>query len=136
MKKIGIDMSHYWKMSGYWVVATNIINELLKSNNYEFYLLSYEKKELPDNLKNKTNVHLITSNIRFYFLYRLWTQASLLKKYNIDIFYTPDQMVPLRKVCKYISTIHDLWFYKKYSWFNVFKLLKRKDCLFWYQLAH
>jgi hypothetical protein len=77
--------------------------------------LSTEKKELPNNLKNKKNIHWIISDVKFYFLYRLWTQASLLKKYKIDIFYTPDQIVPLRKVCKYISTIHDLYLWKNFK---------------------
>ena len=122
MKKIGINMSHYWVMGWFWVVATNIINELLKSDEYEFYLLSTEKKELPGDLRNKKNIHRIISDVKFYFVYRLWTQASLLKKHKIDIFYTPDQIVPLRKVCKYISTIHDLYLWKNFRWINAFKL--------------
>lgn len=124
MKKIGINMSHYWVIGWYWVVATNIINGLLKSNEYEFYLLSTEKKELPGSLRTKKNIHWILSDTKPHFMYRLWTQGSLLKKHNIDIFYTPDQIVPIKKVCKYISTIHDLYARINFRWL---KALKFKD---------
>jgi hypothetical protein len=130
MKKVGINMSHYWVMGWYWVVATNIINGLLKSNAYEFYLLSTENKELPGDLKNKKNIHWLISDVKFYFLYRLWTQASLLKKYKIDIFYTPDQIVPLKKVCKYISTIHDLYARINFKWLKALKFKNNRAKLY------
>lgn len=133
-KKIAINMSHYWTIWWYGVVFDNVINRLLCDDHYEFYLLSTIKKSLPQNISQRPNIHWVISNPRNVFFYRLFTQAQLLKKYDVDVFFTCDQIVPLKKVCKYVSTIHDLFFWKTYYGLKVFKLLWRSDHLWIYQL--
>lgn len=120
MKRIGINMSHYNVMWWYWVVATNIVNELLKLDDYEFYLFNNKDFSLPDEYSSKKNIHKVVTKANNYIFYRLFTQWKLIKKYKIQTFYTPDQIVPLKKHCKYISTVHDLYDYSKYSWFRAF----------------
>jgi len=115
-KNIGIDISHYNKLSGYWVVTNNILYGLLKNDNYNFFLLSNRDITLPKEFK-KPNIHIIISKQPYYF-YRLFYQYFLLKKYKIDTFLSFDQIVPLLKSCKYTAIVHDLDNQQRYTWRN------------------
>lgn len=132
--KIWINMSHYDKMWWYWVVATNIINELLVSYDYEFYLFNNTEFSLPKGCEHKSNIHKVITQSSNYIFYRLFTQWQLIKKYDIDCFFTPDQIVPLKKHCKYISTIHDLYTYMHYIWFRAFHFFKEEWLKKWLRL--
>ena len=123
MKKIWIDMSHYNKLSGYWVVAKNIIDHMLQYDNFEFFLFSNEDISLPESIK-KDNIHIVVNKWISYIYYRMRHQAKVLKEHHIDTFFTCDQIVPLRKVCRYISTIHDMFLWLNFWWLKALKILK------------
>ena len=126
MKRIWIDMSHYNKISWYGVVAKNIINELLQYEDFEFFLFSNEEISLPEHIKRR-NIHIIISKWINYMYYRMRYQAKILKENKINVFYTCDQIIPLRKVCIYISTIHDIFLWLSFLWFKSFSMLKTRS---------
>ncbi len=126
MKKIWIDMSHYNKTSWYGVVTKNIIDELLQYEDFDFFLFSNEEISLPEHIKRR-NIHIIISKWINYMYYRMRYQAKILKENKIDVFYTCDQIVPLRKVCIYISTIHDIFLWLSFLWFKSFAMPKTRS---------
>ncbi len=133
-KNIGIDISHYDKFSGYWVVTNNILHGLLKNDNYNFFLLSNRDITLPKEFK-KPNIHVIISKQTYYF-YRLFYQYFLLKKYKIESFLSFDQIVPIFKACKYTAVVHDLDNQQRYTWWNAkyFFWIKNYPAFFYFFL--
>lgn len=108
MKKITIDITHFDRLSGYWVVTRNIIKWILeKDKNNFYYLISNSYKNL-DSLEEFKNFEFINTNENFI-LYKFFSLPRYLKKYKIDIFLSLDQDLPLMKVCKYICVSHDIW---------------------------
>lgn len=108
MKKIAIDISYYWKMSGFWVVTNNLLKRILENDkeNY-FYLVSNEKKHLSE-LKDLKNWEFINTKTKFI-IHKFFKLPFYLKKYRIDTYFSFDQELPLRKVCKYVCIFHDIW---------------------------
>lgn len=104
---IGIDITHYNRLSGYGVVARNIIKGLLTRDQENFYyLFSHEKKDLED-IKYYKKFQFINTHQSFIW-YKFFSLPYYLKKYDIDIFISLDQDLPLRKVCTYICVSHDI----------------------------
>ena len=108
MKKIALDISYYWKMSGYWVVTNNLLKKMLeKDNDNYFYLISNERKDLKE-LNHLNNREFVCTDSSFIF-HKFLRLPRYLKKYNIDTYFSFDQELPLIKVCKYVCIFHDIW---------------------------
>lgn len=109
MKNIAIDITHYERISGYWVVTRNIVKWIIEKNDGNFYyLFSNEDKNL-NSLKEFKNFVFINTH-EWFTKYKFFSLPKYLKKYNIDIFLSLDQTLPFKKVCKYIVIEHDIWF--------------------------
>ncbi|MDR0650642.1 MAG: hypothetical protein LBG59_04500 [Candidatus Peribacteria bacterium] len=107
MKRIAIDITHYGRMSGYGVVTRNIVKGLLQADPDNFYLLISNTHQKVDDLKEFKNFEFVNTNENFA-LYKFFTLPKHLKKYHIDIFFSLDQTLPFKKVCKYIVVEHDV----------------------------
>lgn len=80
-----------------------------KHNNY--YLFTYENVEFkPEFYKNIPTVRSILPQKLFSPIWCNFILPYYLKKYNIDILFSVNQVVPLIKIkkCKYISVVHDV----------------------------
>ena len=133
MKNIAIDLTHYGKLSWFGRVANNIIDRLIQDTNYNVFLFIKQWDSSIVYPKEQKNVHIIISNKKNYFLYRLFYQATLIRKYNINVYYSIDQIMPLfkNKGCRYINTIHDIEHWKYCHWFKAIKeiLISKKVSL-------
>lgn len=135
MIKIWIDISHYNKLSGYWLVTREILKKLVKNQNLKIFLLSNEEKDIETSIKTEKNVKIIYTSCN-YFLYRLRKQWLICNDLWLDIFFSFDQFVPIieKKNIKYINIIHDIDEYVNFSWFKAIfyysKLWLRKQLFF------
>ena len=127
-KKIAIDISYYWKLSWYWIVTNNLLKNILEKDkkNY-FYLISNENKNLSE-IKHLKNWEFICTNTSFV-LHKFFKLTKYLKKYWIDLYFSFDQDIPLKKVCKYAIVCHDIWAYIYWKKDTLINLLKKKISL-------
>ncbi len=77
----------------------------------EYYLFTYEKVNFKPEFFN--NISTVRSFLPQKLFSPIWCNFILpyfLKKYNIDILFSVNQVVPLIKIknCKYISVVHDV----------------------------
>jgi len=108
MKKIAIDISYYWKMCWYWIVTNNLLKKILEKDEWNyFYLISNEEKNLSE-LNDLKNWEFVCTNTSFI-MHKFLILPKYLKRYWIDIYFSFDQDIPIKKVCKYIIISHDIW---------------------------
>ncbi len=118
--RIGIDIKCLrYNNSGIGRYLINLLNALQQiDNENEYFLFSPHAIEYP--IKNK-NFKLCPYSGKFAFQKKipgiLWQQLTLprlLKQYQIDVFWGPEQTLPLGKSdCKKVLTVHD-FVYKRY----------------------
>lgn len=117
-------------MGTYVKEMVELISREDHQNNY--YLLT--NADIACELKTGNNFSVIKSNIKPHVL---WLEARvpyILKKYNIDIFWQPDHILPPKvSGCKYYVTVHDLSAYKFHNVAMkrveiVYKLFLKKSC--------
>lgn len=125
MKKIAIDISHYWKMSWYGIVTNNLLKKILETDDKnKYYLISNEKKDLSD-LRNLNNRQFICTKVSFS-IHKFFILPKYLKKYHIDTYFSFDQDLPFKKVCKYAIISHDIWAVVLWKWWTLKMLFKKK----------
>lgn len=129
MKKIAIDITHFDKLSGYWVVTRNIVKWLLENDTENFYYLFSNESKNIESLKEFKNFKFINTNDSFI-KYKFFKLSKYLKENNIDIFFSLDQTLPFKKVCKYIVIEHDIWMQKLWKK-TLLKILFSKDFFLW-----
>jgi len=133
MNNIAIDITHFDKLSGFGVVTRNIIKWLLEEQDGNFYyLFSNEEKNL-DSLNEYKNFKFIKIN-DWFIKYKFFSLAKYLRQYKIDIFFSLDQTLPFKKVCKYIMIEHDIWMQRLWKKLDLLKLFLKKDFLWLYHL--
>ena len=111
MKKVAIDISSISFLdNGITRFTKNIVAEMIKNKNCFFYIFSNSNAKF---FKNKKNIKVIQSNLKFKGSMLIWQQLILpilLFKYKIDILWCPTHRVPVFKILKYkiYVTIHDV----------------------------
>ncbi len=134
MKNIAIDISHYDKLSWYGLVTRNIVDRLISQYpDNKYILISPILQDINHLLKYK-NVTYIQPK-QNYFWYKFFGLPKILKDNHIDTFFSLDQTLPFRKVCKYIIIEHDIWFQRMGKWAIIRQFFKRwsnKQLLLYY----
>ncbi len=122
MKRIGIDGSALIKdcPTGVEVMSRELITALIKQDRDNQYFV-YAPKPLPEEILRFPNVTGRVGKI-----VRFWTQTLLprmIKRDNLDVFWSPSNILPRAVKCKTLATIHDLAFmrfprcYRIKDWF-------------------
>ena len=136
--RIGIDASRInlkHKTGTEWYSYYIIKNILNIDLNNQYFLFSREK--LPDEFLNYPNVKNIVLKWLFRKFWTLFRLSSSLRKYNLDLFFSPSHNLPFTKIKK-IITWHDLgyeYYPKYYSKLQLFSLklgarqLKKADAI-------
>ena len=102
------------KMEGFGWYTLEIVKRIVENNpEHEFLLFfdrKYDKKFIfAENVKPI----ILSPQARHPFLFYIWFEFSIrnaLKKYNADIFLSPDGYLSLGSTVKQISVIHDINF--------------------------
>ena len=101
------------KLEGIGWYSLEIIKRLVVlMPNHHFFLFHDRKTQFLISNKNVTNV-ILRPPARHPFLFKIWFNYVLpkaFKKYNIDIFFSPDGFVSLNTNIPQIGVIHDLNF--------------------------
>src|SRR5680860_610949 len=108
-KKIGVDGTALVNMhpTGVELATTDLLQALFRVDRDNQYLI-YTPTPLPINFKNLANVveRIIPPR-------RFWTQTALpkaLKQDNLDVFWSPSNILPPKQSPKYLTTLHDIAF--------------------------
>ncbi len=109
---LGIDARLFHEQTGIGRYTRSLFAEyvhLNSSSQDQIYLFHdtpsplFEADELPD------NVHLVTAQCKRRIVWTNWCLPPLLRQHQVDVYHGVCNFeLPLRKVCRYVVTIHDL----------------------------
>jgi len=130
MKRIGIDGSALIKdqPTGVEVMTRELVYALVKQDRDNYYFI-YTPKPLASELLNFSNVTGRVGRAA-----KFWSQTTLplmARKDNLDIFWSPSNILPRSLKCKTLATVHDLAFmkfprcYRLKDWFLSWLTVKR-----------
>jgi glycosyltransferase involved in cell wall biosynthesis len=105
-------LSH--KMEGFGWYTFEIVKRLVENHPEHEFILFFDRKYDPKFVfgKNATPV-VISPQARHPILFKIWFDFSIkraLKKYNADLFFSPDGYLSLTSDIKQVGVIHDLNF--------------------------
>lgn len=98
-------------LSGLGIYAVNIINQLSRISDDEYYIFTSDQEYLECFFNERIQFIELKQSGRFKFK-RLFNEQIVIpyqiKKMGFDILFTPGFYMPVVKTIKYVTTIHDL----------------------------
>src|SRR3990172_5209248 len=131
------------RITGIGRVLINLLKEIPKiDKKNKYFLFSYDSIDVDKSYySNVTTVKSIIPQKLFSPFWNNLVLPGYLEKYNIDILFSVNQILPLVKVngCKYISIVHDViykadrnflpFIYRKYLQFFAYFSIKISDLI-------
>lgn len=125
--RIGISIGWSHKPGGFRTVAMNVVKQLTKIDRKNEYVL-FANSQFPELVFDDVQQVVLPPPKKF--LQDIWDQFILphvvlprqLKKHEVDLIYYTDNLVPLRRPCRFVVMIHDL---APFQTPETFKLLHR-----------
>lgn len=101
-----MDITHYDKLSWFWVVTRNLAKWILKNKwNDKVTFVSNKPLNLTD---LQWEYQFVISN-SWFIRYKFIELDRIINQINGTAFLSLDHTLPLRKVCKYAVVQHDIW---------------------------
>lgn len=128
MIKIGIDCS---RLEGTRTGAERYLANLLKefrknSGDFKFYLFFKNRISNDDFLKDQAFEIVVSKNLKFLKSSFFWYSYSLSKtaeRFNLDIIFSPNYIVPKLKNVKRVVAIHDISYETHPEWYDLKRVL-------------